>query len=155
MSVDEQHPGYAEWEARVSDLVKSDGIWKTEAYRLALFAADLGWGDVGRLSKDARTVSIASQLYRALGSIVANFAEGYSRSSGRDRVRFYEYALGSARESIAWYHLGRDVLSDAAVNDRHRLLISMRRLLLSYIRDQRDRRVCGLGGLSARASRAD
>jgi four helix bundle protein len=155
MSGDEQHPGYVEWEARVADLVKSDGIWKTEAYRLALFAADLAWGDVSRLSGDARTVSIARQLYRALGSIVANFAEGYSRSSGRDRVRFYEYALGSARESLVWYHLCRDVLGDADVDHRTRLLISVRRLLLSCIRDQRQRRVCGLGGPSARASRAD
>jgi len=32
-------------------------------------------------------------LYRALGSTPANITDGYGRSSGRDRVRVYEYAL--------------------------------------------------------------
>ncbi|MFN8404533.1 MAG: four helix bundle protein [Anaerolineales bacterium] len=37
--------------------------------------------------------------YEAVGSVGANISEGYSRSSGKDRARFYEYALGPARES--------------------------------------------------------
>ena len=60
-----------------------------EAYRLALFAADLGWHDVTKLAGDRRKLDLAGQLYRALGSIEANIPEGYSRGSGRDRARFY------------------------------------------------------------------
>jgi hypothetical protein len=43
-------------------------------------------------------------LLRAVGSISANLEEGYNRSSGRERAHFYEYALGSTRESRGWYY---------------------------------------------------
>jgi hypothetical protein len=33
-----------------------------EAYRLALFAADLGWHDVTKLAGDRRTLDLAGQL---------------------------------------------------------------------------------------------
>src|ERR1035437_11101852 len=103
---------FEEWVKSVSGEITGDSLWKMEAYRLALFAADLGWRDVTKLTGDRRTLDIASQLYRALGSIEANISEGYSRGSGRDRARFYEYALGSARESRGWYYKGRHVLGD-------------------------------------------
>ena len=57
------------------------------------------WKDVTKLMEDRRTLGLSDQLYRALGSISANLAEGYSRGTGKDRERFYEYSLGSARES--------------------------------------------------------
>ena len=93
---------YENWLQGVPMEITGDSLWKMEAYRLALFAADLGWHDVTRLTGDRRTLDLAGQLYRALGSIEANISEGYSRGSGRDRARFYEYALGSARESRGW-----------------------------------------------------
>jgi hypothetical protein len=40
--------------------------------RLALFAVDVGWHDVARLMRDGRTLRLADQLYRALGSINAS-----------------------------------------------------------------------------------
>ena len=71
--------------------------------RLALFAAEIGWQDVTKLVKDRRTQRLSDQLYRALGSIGANLAEGYSRGSNKDRARFYEYALGiKADYTITW-----------------------------------------------------
>ena len=73
-----------------------------EAYRLGLFLSDLGWQDATRLARDRRTAAIADQLYRAVGKISSNFGEGYSRGTGKERARFYEYALGSARESRDW-----------------------------------------------------
>lgn len=90
---------FEEWERTVSGAITGDILWKVRAYRLALFAADLGWEDVSRLAQDHRTRALSDQLYRALGSVSANIAEGYSRSGGRDRARFYEFALGSARET--------------------------------------------------------
>jgi len=90
---------YGEWEKAVPEEIKGDSLWKVEAYRLGLFIADVGWYDVTKLLRDKRTLGLSDQLYRALGSISANLAEGYSRGTGRDRARFYEYALGSARES--------------------------------------------------------
>ena len=70
-----------------------------KAYRLSLFLADLAWEDVTKLAADTRAVKVADQLYRAVGSIGANLAEGYGRHSGKERAHFYEYSLGSARES--------------------------------------------------------
>jgi four helix bundle protein len=128
---------FEEWLKSVPAEITSDSLWKMEAYRLALFAADLGWHDVTKLAGDRCTLDLAGQLYRALGSVEANISEGYSRGSGRDRARFYEYALGSARESRGWYYKGRYVLGDSVAEHRVRLLTQMVRLLLAMVPDQR------------------
>ena len=108
-----------------------------EAYRLGLFAADVGWHDATKLMRDKRTLELSDQLYRALGSISANLAEGYSRGTGRDRARFYEYALGSARESRDWYYKGRHILGPAVTTHRLSLLTQIIRLLLTMVPQQR------------------
>jgi four helix bundle protein len=130
---------YETWVGEVSEEIKGDSLWKAEAYRLGLFAADVGWRDVTKLFQDGRTRSLADQLYRALGSVSANVAEGYSRGSGRDRARFYEYALGSARESRDWYFKARHVLGETVVQHRLNLLTQVIRLLLTMIPQQRGR----------------
>ena len=106
-------------------------------YRFAVFASDLAWQDMSRLIKDRRMVSVADQLYRAIGSIGANIAEGYSRRSGKDQARFYEYALGSAREARGWYRQGQHVLTETVVIHRVRLLTQIIRLLLTVIPAER------------------
>jgi hypothetical protein len=75
----------------VPERIRGDSLWRVEAYRLALFAADMGWQDSTRLMGDRRTFGVSDQLYRALGSVSANLAEGYSRGTGRDRAHFYEH----------------------------------------------------------------
>jgi four helix bundle protein len=110
-----------------------------KVYRLALFLGDLAWHDTPRLVSDRRLVSLADQLLRAAGSIGANIAEGYSRQSGRDRARFYEYALGSARESRHWYYAGRHRLSDRVTEHRMKLLAEIARLLLTIFPKERIR----------------
>ena len=128
---------FQDWEQSVPADIKGDGLWKMEVYRLALFLSDLAWHDVTKLAQDRRTLGLSDQLYRAVGSIGANVAEGYSRSSGKDRVRFYEYSLGSARESRDWYFKGRHVLGDVVAIHRIQLLTQIIRLLLTMIPDQR------------------
>jgi four helix bundle protein len=139
---------YEEWEMAVPGVIKSDSLWKMTAYRLALFATDVGWHDVTWLMQDRRTLGVADQSYRALGSINANLpalepqaqvAEGYSRGTGKDRARFYEYALGSARESRDWYYTGRHVLTESVVEHRLELLTRIIQLLLVTIPQQRQR----------------
>jgi four helix bundle protein len=132
---------YQEWEGSVPQDIKSDSLWKVEAYRLALFATDLGWQDVTQLRGDARTKSLSDQLYRALGSVSANIAEGYSRGTGKDRAHFYEYALGSARESRDWYYKARYILSEAIVTHRFRVLTQIIKLLLVMAENQRGRTI--------------
>jgi four helix bundle protein len=128
---------YEEWLDSVPPEFTSDPLWRMAVYRLAVFAGDLAWHDVTKMTKDRRTVSLADQLYRAVGSVGANIAEGYSRRSGRDQARFYEYALGSAREARGWYHQGRHVLSEDVTAHRIKLLAQIARLLLTIIPAER------------------
>jgi four helix bundle protein len=128
---------YEEWEATVPQAITDDSLWDIKAYRFALFAADISWVDVTKLVQDHRTRALADQLYRALGSIGANLAEGYSRSSGKDLARFYEYALGSARESRDWYYKARHTLGETVIEHRLSFLTQIIRLLLIMVPDQR------------------
>ncbi len=104
---------YADWKKDVPAEIREDSLWKMKAYRLSLFIADIGWYDVTKLMQDRRTLKLSDQLYRSLGFIGANLAEGYSRGTGKDRARFYEYSLGSARESRDWYYKGRHILGES------------------------------------------
>jgi four helix bundle protein len=128
---------YNEWLASVPPELTNDPLWRMEVYRLAVFASDLAWHDVSKLVEDKRTVSLSDQLYRAIGSVSANIAEGYSRQSGKDQARFYEYALGSAREARGWYYQGRHILSEAVAMHRIKLLTRIIRLLLTIIPAER------------------
>ncbi len=130
---------FDEWMETVPAQIQGDPLWKMQAYRLALFAGDIGWHDVTKLMGDMRTLGLADQLYRALGSIGANLAEGYSRGTGQDRARFYEYALGSAREGRDWYYLGRMILGEQVIAHPMELLTQIIRLLMTTIPQQRGR----------------
>jgi four helix bundle protein len=130
---------YDEWKSTVPDEIKNDSLWTVTAYRLALFVGDLGWRDTAKLVKNRRLRGLADQLYRSLGSISANLAEGYSRGSNKDRARFYEYSLGSARESRDWYYKARHILGEDVFRHRLHLLTRIIQLLLKMIPQQRGR----------------
>jgi four helix bundle protein len=131
---------YDEWERSVPHDLTADAIWRRQDYRLATYVADVGWVDADQLSRHPATRALADQLYRALTSIGANLAEGYSRSGGADRVRFYEYALGSARESREWYYKARHVLSPNRAAKQCTVLTSIIRLILTAIPVERRER---------------
>jgi four helix bundle protein len=128
---------FATWQTSVPDSITNDSLWKMAAYRLALFLSDVAWPDVTKLTGDSRTRSLADQLFRAVGSISANLAEGYSRGTGRDRARFYEYSLGSARETRDWYFKARHVLGAIVTEHRLNFLAEIIRLLLTMVPQQR------------------
>ena len=129
---------YSEWLNTVPRTLKDDAVWTLSAYRDALFLSDLCWHDVTKLRGDRRTIGLSSQLYDAVGSIGANLTEGYSRGSGRDRARFYEYSLGSARESRDWYFKARHILGEPVTAHRMEFLGKIIRLTLTMIPDQRN-----------------
>jgi four helix bundle protein len=128
---------YAEWLSTVPSEITNDPIWKLEVYRLALFAGEIGWQDILALSKNNLMWGVVDQLHRSLGSISANLTEGYSRSKGLDRARFFEFALGSARESRDWYYKSRHVLPDEVVKHRMGLLTQIISMLVPMISHQR------------------
>jgi four helix bundle protein len=112
-----------------------------QAYRLARELVKDCWPDAERLKHHRVTEKVSGQLYAAVGSILANLGEGYSRSSGRDRARIFEYALGSVRESMMWYGTAEPVLGSIVVHERLDKLEQIRRLLLAVIPRERDRLV--------------
>ena len=92
------------------------------------------------------TIAIENHLRLELiiggeGSIAANIGEGYSRSSGRDRARFFEYALGSAKESGIWYRAAVRVLDHPTVASRMAVLEEIQRMLQAVIPRERDRTI--------------
>jgi four helix bundle protein len=125
------------WLETVPPELTQDPLWRTEVYRLSVFAGDLAWPDATKLVQDKRTISLSDQLYRAVGSVSANVAEGYGRQSGKDQARYYEYALGSAREARDRYYQSRHVLTDLVAQHRMRLLTQIIRLLMTIIPSER------------------
>lgn len=103
---------FKDWQDKVPEEITKDPLWGMKVFQHALFLGEIAWFDSTKLNKDERTVSLSGQLNRAVGSISANIAEGYSRASGKDQARFYEYSLGSARESRGWYYQGRKILNE-------------------------------------------
>lgn len=128
---------YTEWEESIPNVIREDSLWTVEAYRLSLFLADISWRDAKKLSSDYCTHSLSDQLYRSVGSMSANIEEGYSKQSSKDRARFYEYALGSARESRGWFYKGRHVLGDNVAEHRMDLTTQIIKLLIKMVPDQR------------------
>jgi four helix bundle protein len=101
----------------------------------------MGWPDARALTAEPLTRDLAAQLVLALGSIRANLAEGYSRAPGRDRARFFEYSLGSARECREWYRHAAPVLGEPCASARCQVLDEIARMLLAIIPRERDRKI--------------
>lgn len=79
---------FTEWLAAADNSRTGDPLWSVQAYRLALYAIDSHTFD-RRVNPRLAKASALDQVTRAIGSVAANIAEGYSRSSLADRNRFY------------------------------------------------------------------
>ena len=125
---------YEEWEQGLPSAVRNDTIFRVQAFRLASFIADCVARDSHSLADDPRLAKTLPQLLRAAASVSANIAEGYPRRSPRDRVRYYEYALGSAAETKSWYLSLRTALPPDTIEEWFAVLTSITRLLRTMIR---------------------
>jgi four helix bundle protein len=138
------HPlpaGYEDWERSVLRSERADTLWRVQAYRLGRFLGSRTRGDLRGLYTLPLGRPLVSQLWRAVGSIPANLAEGYSRGTGADRGRFCEYALGSTRECVVWYEQLREILDDRLINERIELLVQVKRLLIASLPSTRAERI--------------
>ena len=122
-----------EWEPSVGSDETADPIWQLKCYRVARCLVDHTAGDAVALmlTVDPKTVG---QLSRAVGSIGANLAEGYSRRSAADRSRFYGYALGSTREATLWYRSVAPFLDRSSLELRMAFLAQERMLLMGMLK---------------------
>lgn len=132
---------YETWLQSVPMEIAGDSLWQMAVYRQALFLGELAWFDVGKLAQDRRTLALADQLYRSAGGISATLSEGYSRASEKDQARYYEYTLGSARETRDWYYKGRHVLGAKVSDHRMKLTVHVIRQLLKMVPEHRGRKI--------------
>jgi four helix bundle protein len=129
--------GFAEWEARAPASVKRDPIWRTPAYRYGVWLADLAKRDARLLRSDSDYRNVADQLLRAVEGISSNLAEGYSRSTGAERARYYDYALATTRESRDWYFKAREALGAEVAEQRQGVLERIIRILTVVVPRER------------------
>jgi four helix bundle protein len=112
-----------EWVATVPDSLRSDPLWKSDYYRLAMYLFDLAWLDCDRIHSDYRVRSLTSQLIRSASSICANMEEAYGRGVGTaDYVRVMRISLGEARETKGHYLRLRHILSVELVELRLKII---------------------------------
>ena len=116
-----------------------DPLERMRVYQLAKELLERAFEDAEILSQHPVTSDVAKQLYTAAGSIVANIREGYYRSSGKDRARIFEYALGSAGECEEWYGAGAPVLGPERIASRIKVLREIQRMLKAIIPRERVR----------------
>jgi four helix bundle protein len=133
----EEPEGIEEWAAGVPDVMRAGPIWRLAAYRYALYLGDLLYDDVARMDRETRKRRLPAQLLDAVESISANIAEGYSRTSGPERAKFFEYAHSSAREAGEWIYKARRAMPADVVHKRLELVTRIMRLLAVSIPRER------------------
>jgi four helix bundle protein len=130
--------GLDEWaEREVPEVMRNDPIWRLPAYRYSLYLGDLIQTDIYRMRGDIRTRSCVDQLISAIASISSNIAEGYSRTTGPDRAKYYEYGHSSAREGRDWLFKTRHPIDRATTFKRIELVSRVMRILVVAIKRER------------------
>ncbi len=83
----------------------------------------------------AELFSLTSQMCRAVVSITSNIAEGFSRQSFKEKLRFYYIALGSLTEIQNQLLIARDLgyLNQVEFNKVAEQTINVHKLLNSFI----------------------
>ena len=128
---------YEQWEAGAPAELRSDPLWTLRVYRTALYTGELARRDAQVIGERPEFLTLSEQLRRAAESISANIAEGYSRLSLRDRARYYEYAIGSAREARDWYFKAREALDHPTTAARLAALTSIIRIMTALVANHR------------------
>jgi len=126
---------FASWESTPPPELSGDTIWRLPAYRLSRYLALVVRADASMIRR--RSPNLADQLERAVDSIGINISEGYGRLHGRERARFYEFALGSAREAREWYARADSHLAKGVAVGRAQLLTRAIRILTVAIPQER------------------
>ena len=139
---------FQQWQNTPPPDLIGDPIWRMTAYRISLFMADLVRLDARSLVDHGAPSHKVTQLESSVESVEANISEGYSKFSGKDRARFFEMALASAREARGWYRRSSQWLGTDQAEERRMLLTQVIKILTVAIPRERS------GGSERRIRRA-
>ncbi|MDR3180654.1 MAG: four helix bundle protein [Prevotellaceae bacterium] len=80
------------------------------------------------------TYGLTSQFRRAGVSIAANIAEGYKRRTGKEKLRFYNFAQASLEECRYYFILSKDLnyIDSLMYEERKDMIETVSRLLNAY-----------------------
>jgi len=92
----------AETQRKIKSFIDLDA-WK-EAHKLVLMIYE-ATGNFPR----TEIFGLTAQIRRAVVSVTSNVAEGFSRRTFKEKVRFYSMALGSLTETQSQLIIARDV----------------------------------------------
>jgi four helix bundle protein len=125
---------FDEWTKTLPEKLRSDPLWESGYYRLAMYLYDLVWTDSVLLKADFRGCEVAHQLIRSAGGICANIEEAYGRGVGTaDYIRILRISLGEARETQGWYYRARHILTSDLLDRRINVLSQVIAMLVSTI----------------------
>lgn len=129
---------FEDWQETVPASLRSDPLWKSKYYRLAMYLYDLVWLDCVHLNRDFRDKEIARQLIRSAGSGCANMEEAYGRGVGTaDYIRIKRISLGEARETKGHYLRSRHILPADLIEKRLSLIDQLIPMLVGTISKHR------------------
>jgi four helix bundle protein len=123
---EQKNYSFDDWILTVPARLKSEPLWESVYYRLAMYMYDLVWEDCLLLKVDFRGREIVGQLVRSAGSVCANMEEAYGRGVGTaDYIRIMRIALGEIREMQGWYYRSRHIISDELIGNRINIINSL------------------------------
>lgn len=129
---------FEDWLVSLPVQVRSDPLWNSAYYRLAMYIYDLAWHDCDLLMKDLRGREVSRQLVRSIGSVSANIEEAYGRGiESADGLRILRIALGETREARGWYLRAKFLLPNARLNNRIDLLSGLIGMIVNIISNRR------------------
>lgn len=77
-----------------------------DCYKKALLLSNYVWDIVITWDWFSKK-TVGAQFVTAIDSISANIAEGFGRYGKKDKIKFYYYSFGSAKESLDWNEKSR------------------------------------------------
>lgn len=72
-----------------------------DAYKIAFHLSNYVWNIILKWDYFSKR-TVGEQFVEAIDSISANIAEGFGRYFKRDKIKFYWYSAGSAKEAHDW-----------------------------------------------------
>jgi four helix bundle protein len=84
---------------------------------------------------------LVSQMRRAAVSVSSNIAEGFGRSTAREKIRFHEIAIGSLYELESQTLISRDLGYISEIGEALELIHEIEKIIHTLIKTASDRKL--------------